>query len=130
MTFFKPLSILSLFCCCLFFTACGSRQDTPAAAAKSMAKAMQRGDIEAIMCLLNPADITQAGEEQVSRLLIASLADINDGEQGIQKVEILEETITADQATVKVRYDYGNGTQADKVMHLVQIEGKWYLRLM
>jgi len=124
--------MLSLLCCCLLFSACGgSKQGTPSATVETMAKAMQSEDVEAVMELLNPAVYAQPGaKEKLSGLLAASMAEMKEEEKGLKKIEILEEKINGERATVKAKYYYGNDTDDTQVMNLVKVDGKWYLDLM
>ena len=77
---------------------------------------------------MDPSLMQKPGaKEKMSAMISMASAKVKGEHKGIAKVNLLEEKIDGDMATVKVHIKYSDGTEQDDSGSLKRIDRKWYL---
>jgi hypothetical protein len=116
---FSVLLWISLLCACA-----GS---TPSSAVRAFYKAMSNGKADDAIGLLSQQTINTLGEPKL-RMGIQEAARQASEKGGLKDLEITNEQIKGDVATVTFLLKYGNGTQKTEIERLVKEKGGWRLQ--
>ena len=132
----KKFTILAAICC-FVLASCGGggiNGNSPSALQKTMSGYVKAGDYEkAVRFWAENMDIKDDEEakkqmDQMVALFSGKLQAEVDKRDGVESIEILEETISEDgtKATVKHVTKYKNGENDEQTSKFVNVDGKWY----
>jgi hypothetical protein len=100
--------------------------DRPSDVVTKVIRAMEQGDVDAAVSHIHPDH-----REELRRLGLEGQAEVSRKELeqlgGIKRIEILEEDIDEDSATLQIRLTFGNGETESDRFELVKIDGRWYI---
>lgn len=122
----------------ILINACESKVDTPSAAAEKVAKAMQKGDYKTVVNQMNfdEEDGVSSKEVDDQKEMFASLLEEKASESiaengGIKSYEIIEERISEDGQTakVKVKYTYYDDSVETEIMSFSYNNDDWLLEV-
>ncbi|MEL6615374.1 MAG: DUF4878 domain-containing protein [Bacteroidota bacterium] len=118
MTFlrFTPVAVLALL-----LVGCGS--GGPGDTAADFARAAASGDGERVVELLDPA-MAQSLGPKISAT-VSSQAGEAAAKGGLSEVNILDETVNGDNATVRIETVMGDGSRSEETIQLRKIDGDW-----
>ncbi|HNX04622.1 MAG TPA: DUF4878 domain-containing protein [Opitutales bacterium] len=122
-------AIIACALACLIFSACGGTQSSPSGTIKAFASFLEKGDAKSAVELIDPAVVAQPEMKQKLQSLVAMGSGEIKNKGGIKSIEIVNEKVNGDTATVSVKYTYGNGTTDSESQDLVKVDGKWYLKM-
>jgi len=98
--------------------------DSPSDVVTKYYRAMEQGDVDAALSHYRPDH-----REEIRRMWLEGRAEILrknlEQQGGIKRIEIPEEEIDEDTATVQYRITFGNGETVSSRSHLVKIDGRW-----
>ena len=114
----------------LFMTSC--TKSSPGDAFKDYMELMKKGDAKGFAQGF-AVDATKSPEEQQqqAQLIEGLIGDktkkMMEEKKGLKDVQILEETISEDgnEANLKVKFVYGDGTEEESTQDMVKQDGKW-----
>ncbi len=115
---------------CLFLTAlvtsCG-HDNTPRGVAEAAAKCLKNEDYKGLAKL---SDVSDSERDAFKSILESKVSKNLEQKGGLDSYEILDEKINeeAGTATVRVKYNYGNGSSNTESVRLVKREGDWKLK--
>lgn len=115
---------------CLFLmalvTSCG-HDNTPRGVAEAAAKCLKNEDYKGLAKL---ADVSDSERDAFKSILESKVSKNLEQKGGLDSYEILDEKINeeAGTATVRVKYNYGNGSSNTESVRLVKREGDWKLK--
>lgn len=121
--------------CAVFLAACGSNE--PKDVALSFEKAMIDGDVKKVMSQLylvkkGDTPLTDADKQAIEGKLMMMTGEVKNKTQargGFDKVEFVEETVGENEAQVKVRLHFKDGSTSDDKVYLIKNDGKWQVNL-
>lgn len=121
--------------CAVFLAACGSNE--PKDVALSFEKAMIDGDVKKVMSQLylvkkGDTPLTDADKQAIEGKLMMMTGEVKNKTQargGFDKVEFIEETVGENEAQVKVRLHFKDGSTSDDKVYLIKNDGKWQVNL-
>ncbi|MGB0768983.1 MAG: DUF4878 domain-containing protein, partial [Phycisphaeraceae bacterium] len=105
---------------------CGG-SDGPGDTVEALAYAMEDGDSETVKEII-PGLAGMLGDEKLKAMVTEASAETKE-KGGITSVEILEETIDGDTATVKSKITFGNGDTEEETQKLTKVDGKWIMSM-
>ena len=112
---------------------CGSEKSaTPADAAKECVELMKNGDFETLVNNLYFGDEVSAEKVEQTKNMIVAMGNEKvtkkiEKKEGITSYEVVEETIAEDGQTakVKIKINYGNGSDEIDKYDLQLVNGEW-----
>lgn len=121
--------------CAVFLAACGSNE--PKDVALSFEKAMIDGDVKKVMSQLYLAKngdkpLTDTDKQALEGKLMMMTGEAKrqaDARGGFDKVEFVEETVGENEAQVKMRIHFKDGSTSDDKVSLIKNDGKWKVNL-
>ncbi|MEM9108971.1 MAG: DUF4878 domain-containing protein [Planctomycetota bacterium] len=120
----KQLLTALMLVCSFALIGCGGGSAGPGDTVKEFAEAMEAGDTEKVKELA-PA-MGMAGEKLDGMVQTAAM-EMKE-KKGIKEIEIVEEKIDGETATVKAITHFGDGTKEEgEPMKLAKIDGKWVI---
>lgn len=105
----------------LFFGAC-SCSNGPEAVATKAVRAFQKGDYDAYAATYN---VSEADQKMIAEICESKAAKEMNKKGGIKKFSVVESTIDGDEATVKMRIVYGDGSVDEDTMEFVKVGNTW-----
>jgi hypothetical protein len=125
----RLLIVVAVLSAAVFAVACGS--SGPGGTVKSYISYMEKGDMDSAMKLMSTKDMPPGMKD--SKEVKDKMKQVGDqaskeikGKGGVKSVDILKEDIKGDNAEVKFKIKYGNGTEDDeKTAKLVKEDGQW-----
>jgi len=115
----------------MFFTTSCSGPSTPGAALKDFNYAMEKGNTDEIISMLNgnEKEMTEEDKAKLTALFGAGKEEIAK-KGGIKSIEIIEETISEDgnSAKVKAKTTFGDGTEDEGTSKLIKVDGDWKIQ--
>lgn len=132
----KKISLLMMvvaFGLTLGLISCGGGGNQPSAVVEKGMNAFYGEDFETVVDLYAKKDGTKLTEEERSKLLGMMPMALKEQmkKEGLDNIEILEETITeeGDRAKVKYKVVFKNGDEDTETVKLINIDGDWYMLL-
>ncbi|HSL84959.1 MAG TPA: DUF4878 domain-containing protein [Thermoanaerobaculia bacterium] len=122
----KPKTGTAIACLALVLVS-GCLPSGPAQTAREFYDNVGAGEIEAAIDLLSSQIVSQLGREKLRAGLRELARDIQ-GKGGIEKVEVTEESVQGEIATVSVTVRFGDGSTESETMHLVREDGAWRIQ--
>lgn len=118
MTFFRftPAALLALL-----LVGCGG--GGPGDTAVEFTRAGANGDGETVVELLDPAMAQTFGPKIEAAM--ATQASQASAQGGVDEINVLEETINGDNATVRLEMVMGDGSREENTVQLRKIDGDW-----
>jgi len=119
--------LLPAFCAASFLSlaGCGSG---PGKTYVNCTRFFADGNTGKALTCMDPSLMQKPGaKEKMSAMISMASAKVKGEHKGIAKVNLLEEKIDGDMATVKVHIKYSDGTEQDDSGSLKRIDRKWYL---
>lgn len=111
--------------CLLLLGACAGR--TPGSAVTSFYRAVERGDTDEALEFVDQQVVATLGRDKLRLGLLEQAKEIQ-SKGGISDIEITNEQVSGETATVASVVKYGDGTQEMENHQLVRQEGKWRIR--
>lgn len=126
------LFVMSLALVVVLNSCGGGKSATPSDAAKECVELMKSGDFETLVdnCYFGE-DVSAEKVEQTKAMIVAmgneKITKKIEKKEGIASYEVIEETIAEDGQTakVKVKINYGNGSDEVEKYDLQLIDGEW-----
>jgi hypothetical protein len=120
----------------VFVASCAAKKDSPADAAKNIASLFQKKNYTAIVdCIAfdeneTPENIA-AQKNLYENIFSEKAGESFDEKGGIKSYEVLEETISDDgtKASVKMQYNYGDGSSEEISNDFVRVNDKWMMEI-
>ncbi len=110
-----------------------AKNDTPGEVVEKSYKLLQDEKYEkaAAMFCNKGKILTEEEAEKIEGMMTWATTE-HQKKDGIKEVIIIEEIISGDDKTAKVKYNivYNNGDEDDRKQALEKIDGKWYLNLV
>ncbi len=113
-------SIILIFA--MVYFGCGSA-NTPPDVAKEFLTKIEKGDKGAVN-LMHSGLISMMGKEKLEKGLMDESEKMNK-KGGIASIDILEEKINEDDAVLKVKVNYKDGSNKTEKMNLIKENGDW-----
>lgn len=113
---FSPLALLLAV-----LVGCGG--GGPADVAESFTRAAANGDGEAVVEMLDPAMAQTFGPKIQSTISMQAGQISSQG--GLDDINILEETVNGNNATVRLETVMGDGTREEQTIQLRLVDGDW-----
>ena len=113
----------------VLMTACG-KSATPEGAAKAFLKDYQKGDYAAMVDQMHfSKELSAEDKAQFTEMLQGKIAPEVEKKGGIDSFDLGEVEVAEDGQSAKVKYTlhFGNGTESNDDMKLVNVDGKWML---
>lgn len=104
----------------------GCSSNNPGAVVERFYQSIEKGEIEEALEFLSPKFRNSIGDGKLKTGLQQATRDIKE-KGGIKTFEIVEIEEIGEVADVKVRIEYGNGTQETEEVKLAKEDGKWLL---
>lgn len=120
--------VLLLILVLIFLPGCGLTQPSPSKTVQDFYQAVQDGEVQTATSLLSNYTVQNIGKDKLQQVLIQQSKNMNSS-GGIRAVNILEEQITGDLATVTVEVVFNDGTSNTEVLNLVKENKKWKIDL-
>jgi hypothetical protein len=121
----RKLILASFALACMTLGGCGGGSG-PGESAAGFFKAAGAGDAEKAKSFVAPED--KAGDKgKMFDLMLPKFAEAAKAKGGIKSVTVVEEKIDGDTATVKLKFEFGNGTTENEEGKMKRVGGKWYL---
>lgn len=117
----------TVIACLALVLVSGCRPSGPAQTARAFYDNVAAGEIEAAIDLLSGQIVSQLGREKLRAGLREVARDIQE-KGGLEEVEITEESVQGEIATVSVTVRFGDGSTESETMHLVREEGAWRIQ--
>ena len=112
----------------MFFTTSCSGPSTPGDTLKEFSYAMEKGNTDQVISMFGgeQSKMSDEDKEKLTALLAAAKEDI-EKKGGIKSIEILEETISEDGKTAKVKAKttFGDGSEDEGTSSLELVDGDW-----
>ena len=96
----------------------------PAGTAKDFFWALEQGNVEEARGLMSSQLRTLLNDQKLGMALAQNRAQAQQRE-GLQDIEVVQETVNGDRAVVQLKLTYGNGLTDVQNVQLVQEEGAW-----
>jgi hypothetical protein len=131
-TIFKMLLTAILI---IAFTACGTstKSNAPGDTVKSLFKTVQNKQFDKTAAFYVTKDGEKLSDEELKKLegMFGMAAKEYDKKDGIDKIEITEETISEDGNSAKVKYilHFKNGDTDNDTMSLIKVNGDWAVQI-
>jgi uncharacterized protein YchJ len=103
--------------------ACG---EGPGDAVENMMYAVDAGEYEQAIEYMPPKLRAMADKEKLIQMMRAGKQELEQ-KGGLDGVEVLEETVDGNKATVKVKTTYGNGESETEELKLMKVDDQWVL---
>lgn len=133
------LLMISLVVSAISLASCGggggsvAKNDTPGEVVEKFFELLQNKKYEkAASMFSNKGEmLTEEEAEKIEGMCEMAYAEYEKMD-GIKEVIIIEETLTGDELSAKVKYNltFNNGDEDDKKQALEKIDGKWYMQLI
>ncbi len=133
------LLMIALVVSAISLASCGGdggsvvKNDTPGQVVQKSYELMLDGKNEkaAAMFCNKGKILTEEEAEKIEGMMTMATTE-HQKKDGIKEVIIIEEIISGDDKTAKVKYNivYNNGEEDDRKQALEKIDGKWYLNLV
>lgn len=118
MTVFRFLPV-ALFA--LLLAGCGS--GGPGDTAVEFTRAAANGDGETVVELLDPA-MAQTFGPKIEATISMQAGEVS-SQGGLDEVNVLEETVNGDNATVRLETVMGDGSREEQTVQLRKVDGDW-----
>jgi ketosteroid isomerase-like protein len=119
----KPVLVLVLLVTTVF-ASCAGR--SPAAAVEAFYHAVDRGALDRAVSLLSEQTITMFGKDKLKAGMTEEARKIQ-AKGGIQELQVTDEKVTGEVASVTVLIRYGDGSEETETVKLVRERGGWRL---
>ncbi len=120
-----PLAVVFLL---TFQAGCGGSvdQDSPGYAATEFYQKLANGGIEEASEYIAGDVVAMVGRDKLNMMLRDYYRDIRES-GGLESIEVLNQEITGDLATVSLRSTYGNGESTEEIVEMTRIGDEWKL---
>jgi len=112
----------------MFFTTSCSGPSTPGDTLKEFSYAMEKGNTDKVISMFGgeKGEMTAEDKEKLTALLASAKEEI-EKKGGIKSIEIIEETISEDGKTAKVKAKttFGDGSEDEGSSNFDLIDGEW-----
>jgi hypothetical protein len=113
--------ILSTLACAMF-------PSGPGKTVQQFFNSLERGEIQEAKSYMSSSSLQSLGSDKWDSVLVQLSQQISSS-GGIDKVDITEENVNGDIASVTVQITFGNGTSETSVLDLVKENNQWKLAL-